>query len=106
MKTVIIIQARIGSSRLPGKVMMDLGGTPLMGWTVRAAQQVQNADQVIVATSTLVADDRIAQWCRENAVPCFRGSEDDVLDRCYQAANHYKAKIVVRLTADCPFIDP
>lgn len=106
-KVVIICQARMGSTRDPGKVMRTLGtAVPLMGWTVNAALYVKSADLVVVATSTLVADDRIADYCKLIGVKCFRGSEDDVLDRCYKAAKEYKADVIVRLTCDCPFIDP
>lgn len=105
MKTVAICQARMGSTRLPGKVMKDLEGKPLLRWTVDAVAGAL-IDEVVVATSTLPADDVIADYCIANGIKCFRGSESDVLDRFHQTAKAYKADIVLRFTCDCPFIDP
>jgi glutamate-1-semialdehyde 2,1-aminomutase/spore coat polysaccharide biosynthesis protein SpsF len=106
MKTVAIAQARMGSTRLPGKVMKDLGGKPLLRWTIDALRQVPSIDQVVLATSTLDADDEIANYCLFSGIPFFRGSESDVLDRFYQAAKFYQASTVLRFTCDCCFIDP
>lgn len=106
MKTVAIIQARMGSTRLPGKVLEDLGGLPAIGWTVRAARATLGIDEVWVATSTASSDDGIAQWCEKSGVSVHRGSEQDVLDRYAGAAGASKAEVVVRLTADCPLLDP
>lgn len=105
MKTVIICQARMGSTRMPGKVMTTLGRDPLMAWTVKAAHMARMADEVVVATSNLKADNEIEAWCKKEGVACFRGSESNVLDRCYKAAKKHKATYVVRLTCDCPFVD-
>jgi spore coat polysaccharide biosynthesis protein SpsF len=106
MRSTAIIQARMSSTRLPGKVMLDVAGKPLLQRVIGRAQRAQKLDQVIIATSEHEADEVIARFCRDIEVPCFRGSEDDVLDRYYRAAKHFKAESVVRLTADCPLLDP
>jgi glutamate-1-semialdehyde aminotransferase/spore coat polysaccharide biosynthesis protein SpsF (cytidylyltransferase family) len=106
MKTVVIIQARMGSTRLPGKVLADLAGKPVLGWVVRAARATLGVDDVWVATSTAAADDVVAAWCEANCVPLHRGSENDVLDRYVGAARASGAQVVVRITADCPLLDP
>ena len=105
-KVVAVIQARMGSSRLPGKVLMALGWHPVLEWCVRACQAAPGVDQVWVATSTLRQDDVIEQWCDENEVHCWRGSETDVLSRFVGCANASGADVLLRLTGDCPFLDP
>jgi glutamate-1-semialdehyde aminotransferase/spore coat polysaccharide biosynthesis protein SpsF (cytidylyltransferase family) len=106
MKTVAIIQARMGATRLPGKVLMNLGGAPALGWVTRAAQAVFGVDEAWIATTTNAADDAVAEWATKNNVPVHRGSEHDVLDRYAGAAKASGADVVIRLTADCPFLDP
>lgn len=106
MKTVAIAQARMGSTRFPGKVMMPLEKMPVLGWVARALRESPGIDIVVIATSTLRADDVVEEWCKANHVACFRGSESDVLDRFYQCAVRYDADVVLRLTCDCPFLDP
>jgi spore coat polysaccharide biosynthesis protein SpsF (cytidylyltransferase family) len=106
MKTVAIIQARMASTRLPGKALAKIAGQPMLYHVIQRTQQTKNLDLVVVATSTNQADDAIAQFCQTASLPCFRGSENDVLDRYYQAAHHFKADIIVRLTADCPLLEP
>ncbi len=106
MKTVAIIQARMGSSRLPGKVMLPIGTKSMLTRVVRRVQKAQTLDQVVVATSTEPEDDRIQEECNVLIIPCYRGSEKDVLDRYYHAAKKFQADIIVRITADCPVIDP
>src|SRR5579871_1628792 len=106
MKTVAVIQARMGSRRLPGKVMKNLGGAPALAWAVRAAQAAQGIDEVWIATSEVATDDVVADWAVKNRVPVHRGSEHDVLARYLGAAKASSADVVVRLTADCPFADP
>jgi len=71
MKTLAIIQARMGSSRLPGKVLEDLAGMPVLAWVIRAARAIPGVDEVVVATSNAAADDRLARWCEENGVTHF-----------------------------------
>lgn len=105
-KIVCIIQARMGSSRLPGKVLMEICGRPMIGWVIERAARSQKIAEVVIATTTNQTDDPIEKFCKGADVTCFRGSEFDVLDRFYQAAIACQAEIVVRLTADCPLIDP
>jgi spore coat polysaccharide biosynthesis protein SpsF len=103
---VAIIQARMGSTRLPGKVLADLAGMPVLARVVHRARRSRRVDQVVVATSRGPADDAVAGLCSDLAVPCFRGSEEDVLERFRDAAREHRAEAVVRLTADCPLLDP
>jgi glutamate-1-semialdehyde 2,1-aminomutase/spore coat polysaccharide biosynthesis protein SpsF len=103
---VAIIQARMGSSRLPGKSLAEIEKRPMLWHVIQRVKRAQLVDRVVVATSTAPADDAIEKMCREDGVPCHRGSENDVLDRYYHAARAEKAVQVVRITADCPLIDP
>jgi len=96
----------MGSTRLPGKVLADLAGLAPLAWTVRAARAAVGVDAVWVATSTAPQDNAIADWCASNNVSVARGSEQDVLDRFAGAVHASGADVVVRLTADCPFLDP
>jgi spore coat polysaccharide biosynthesis protein SpsF len=105
MRVVAIIQARMGSTRLPGKVLKDLGGETVLARVVNRTRRAMLLDDVAVATSTLPADDAIAQECERLKVACFRGDEVDVLDRYYRAAQKFAADAIVRITADCPLID-
>lgn len=106
MPVVAIAQARMGSTRVPGKVMRMLDGTPVLDWTLNALFRASGIDHVVLATSNLPQDDKIAAWCEVHDIECFRGSESDVLDRFYRCAVEYKADVVLRLTCDCPFLDP
>lgn len=106
MRTVGIIQARMGSSRLPGKILLPLGDEPVLSWVVTRLGECRNLSEVVVATSDSSDDEAIEKWCDRRKVACFRGSLEDVLDRYYQAATQYSAEAVVRITADCPLIDP
>ncbi len=106
MSTVALIQARMSSSRLPGKVLQDIAGRPMLGRVVHRAKQAKALDLVAVVTSTRADDEAIETWCKENNISCVRGSLEDVLDRYYQAASLLQADHVVRLTADCPLLDP
>lgn len=106
MKTVAIIQARMGSTRLPGKVLMHLEGPSVLERVVTAAEQAHGVDQVWVATTSSPKDDPIVDWCKHSAVECWRGSEDDVLQRFWDVAEATRGDIFLRLTGDCPFLDP
>lgn len=101
-----IIQARMGSSRLPGKVLLDIGEKPMLAHVVDRTRLAERIDQVIVATTGEAADDPVAELCAERGYACYRGSLHDVLDRYIQAASRYPCEVVVRITADCPLIDP
>lgn len=105
-RTVAIIQARMGSTRLPGKVLREIHGSPMLYHVARRALAASTLDTVVIATTTESADEEIVSFCHENALLCFRGSEQDVLDRYYRCAREYAAQMVVRITSDCPLIDP
>lgn len=106
MKIVAIVQARMGSTRLPGKVMMDLLGEPVLVRDVNRLKRSKLLDEVVIATTTQPADDQIVSLCKERGWAYFRGDENDVLDRYYQAARACNADVIVRVTSDCPMIDP
>jgi spore coat polysaccharide biosynthesis protein SpsF len=106
MKTVIIVQARMTSTRLPGKVLKEVLGKPLLEYQIERMQQIKTADEIVIATTVNATDEPIVDLCRRLGVAYYRGSEEDVLARYYGAATDYKADIVVRITADCPVIDP
>lgn len=105
-RTIAIIQARMGASRLPGKPLLDLGGQPMLRRVVTRTRRARRLDEVMVATTTEAEDAAIAYYCQATGIPVYRGSLHDVLDRFYQAARLQRADIVVRITADCPVIDP
>jgi spore coat polysaccharide biosynthesis protein SpsF len=105
-KTLVIVQARMASSRLPGKVLLDIGGQPMLAHVVERARRARCVDGVVVATTTDPQDTDIETFCQTRGYPVYRGSMLDVLDRYYQAARIFEAQAVVRLTADCPVIDP
>ncbi len=104
-RTIAIIQARMSSTRLPGKVLLDIAGEPMLARVVERARRAKLVDQVIVATTTDPSDDSVAEFCAERGYNFTRGSLNDVLDRYYQSARKYEAEIIVRLTADCPVLD-
>jgi len=104
--TIAIIQARMGSSRLPGKVLKKINGKPMLSYLLDRVLKSKKLDKIIVATSILEKDDAIDKFCKNYGIECFRGSEDDVLSRYYECAKLYNPDIVVRLTADCPLSDP
>ena len=106
MRINAVIQARAGSTRLPAKVLADLGGRPVLEWVVRAARAATQVEEVIVATSTLAGDDPVADLADSLGAPVVRGSEDDVLSRYVMALEAHPADALVRLTADCPLLDP
>jgi len=106
VRTVAIIQARMGSTRLPGKVMKKLCGKSVLEHVIRRVQACLFLDDVVVATTAAPSDDVIAAEASQCGAKWFRGSEDDVLERYYQAAKQYHADVIVRVTADCPLFDP
>ncbi len=106
MKKVVIIQARMGSTRFPGKVLEVLQDKTVLQWVVDRARNIALIDQVIVATSTESQDDAIFDYCKSNTIECFRGNESDVLARYYETAIAHKAEIIMRITSDCPLLDP
>jgi spore coat polysaccharide biosynthesis protein SpsF len=105
-RVVAIIQARMGSSRLPGKVLLAIEGEAMLARVVERTSRAKTVDAVLVATTTDPADDVVAAYCEACGITLARGSLYDVLDRYYLAASSAKAEIVVRITADCPLIDP
>ena len=106
MKVGIIIQARMSSSRLPGKVMKEVLARPLLAYQLDRLKEVRNAESIVVATSLNDDDDVIADFCSQYGVSVFRGSLEDVQRRFLDAANYHNIDVVVRITADCPLIDP
>lgn len=104
IKTGIILLARMGSTRLPGKVMLDLCGKPVLGRVIDRLKNVR-AEPLVVATSLNDRDDAIVEYCNRIGADVFRGSEENVLDRCIKAANAFNMDVIVRLGADSPLID-
>jgi len=105
IKLGIIIQARMGSTRLPGKVLRPINGTPLLGHVLDRAGRLRHPARTVVATTVNPRDDLIVQFCKENRIEVFRGSEVNVLDRYHKCATTYGFDHIVRLTADNPFTD-
>lgn len=95
----------MGSSRLPGKVLRELGGTSVLDYVVSRCKQIRGVSNVVVATTTLKMDDIIENWCHENDINCFRGSSENVLERYVECATLYKPDYIIRVTSDCPFLD-
>lgn len=106
MTTVAIVQARMSSTRLPGKVLLDLAGEPMLARVVERARRSAPIDEVVVATTTGAEDDAIVDLAVARGWPVHRGSRDDVLDRYVGAARAHGATTIVRITSDCPLLDP
>ena len=107
MKKILgIIQARMGSERLPGKMLLNLGENQIVEWVIKRSSQSQFISKLIMATTVNKIDDELIKKCKEFNLEFFRGSENDVLGRFYNAAKEFNADIVVRICADNPFIDP
>jgi len=106
MSLVIVVQARMRSSRLPGKVMLEAAGQPLLAHMITRVRGAKLAERVVVATTTAPDDDVIEQLCRDLQVDCFRGHPTDCLDRHYQAALAHDASTIVKIPSDCILIDP
>lgn len=105
-KVVATVEARMTSSRLPGKILMPLAGKPALERLVERARRAESVQEVVICTTTNAQDDAVVAWGREAGVAVFRGSEDDVLLRVLEAARKHKAETLVELTGDCPFADP
>ena len=105
-RVIAIVQGRMGSSRLPGKILADIAGQPMLGRVFIRTSRAASVSQTIFATTTDPSDDPVAEYCDFSGIPFTRGNLYDVLDRYYQAAKSAKADVVVRITADCPVIDP
>ncbi len=106
MKTVATIEARMGSTRLPGKVLMDIGGVRSLECQVRRLQRCEQIDDIVIATTTDSNDEPIVSFAEELGVNVFRGSENDVMSRILAAAKSVNAELQVQTTGDCPIIDP
>ena len=104
-RAIAIIQARMSSTRLPGKVLREIAGEPMLARVIERAKRAKLVDEVVLATTTDPSDDPFAEFCAERGYNVTRGSLNDVLDRYYQAAKEYDAEVIVRLTADCPVLD-
>lgn len=106
MRTVAIIQARMGSTRLPGKVLRPIAGRPMIDHVLERARHIPGVDEVAVATSIASSEEPLVAHLTDQNIPYVRGSENDVLLRYVQAAEHFEAERVMRITSDCPLLDP
>jgi spore coat polysaccharide biosynthesis protein SpsF len=106
MSTAVILQARMGSTRLPGKVMADLLGKPLLARVIERAQAIRGVEKVVLAIPAGARDQPLLELARRCSIEAFAGSEDDVLDRYYQAVKAFNVNVIVRVTSDCPLLDP
>ncbi|MGM8366490.1 cytidylyltransferase domain-containing protein [Virgibacillus sp. W0181] len=106
MKVVAIIQARMGSTRLPGKIMKKVLDKSLLEYQIERVKRSKLIGEIVIATTTSESEEPIVDFCKKHFISYYRGSEDDVLSRYYEAAEEYNADVVVRLTSDCPLIDP
>ena len=106
MKIVIILHARMTSTRLPGKVLYEVMGKPLLEYQIERLLRVRLVDEIVIATTTNDSDQPIVELCQRLGVAHYRGSEEDVLSRYYEAATEFEADVIIRVTSDCPLIDP
>ena len=102
----VIVQARMGSTRLPGKTLADVAGKPMLARLVERARRIPGVERVIIATTEKPADEAILKFAADLGLPAYAGSEEDVLDRFYQTARRFGVSVVVRVTPDCPLLDP
>lgn len=105
-KVVALIQCRMGSTRLPQKVMMDLQGKPVIGKIYDRLKYCNTVDQIVICTADTPQNEPIVRYAQDNGLDCYAGSENDLVDRIYQMAKRFNADAVVRVTADCPLVDP
>ena len=106
LQPLVIVQARMGSTRLPGKVLEEVMEKPLLSYLVERLRRLKSTQNIVIATTTNPNDQAIVDFCHFEEVPLHRGSEENVLERYYQAAKNFETDTVVRITADCPLIDP
>lgn len=106
IEVLLITQARMGSTRLPGKIFKKIGNESLLSIHCKRLSKVKNADKIVVATTQGKDDEQVFEWALQNGYFSYAGSENDVLDRFYQAAKLYNPKWIVRVTSDCPLLDP
>lgn len=105
METLLIIQARMGSKRLPGKILKKLGDADVLSYVVKRSREISGVEKIVIATSNLEIDNSVSEWCEKENIECFRGSEENVLSRFTLLNKIYNPKYIIRVTADCPFID-
>jgi len=105
-KVTAIVQVRMGSTRLPRKVLNDIVGKPMLWHVINRVKKAKLIDEIVIVTTTEDEDEIIAKWAKNNNLKCYRGSVEDVLDRYYQAAKKFKANTIVRVTPDDPLKDP
>ena len=105
MKIGVIIEARMSSTRLPGKVLMKIKNKTMLGFIVDRIKLVKKIKNIVVATTINKNDDKIVKWCEQRKISYYRGSENNVINRVYQAAKKYKLDIIVLITGDCPLVD-
>ena len=106
MEFSIIIQARLGSSRLPGKILKSYKHYNLLNVLIQRLKRSKKVKDIIIATTTLIEDDKIVKFCVTNSIKFFRGSKNNVLERYYNASKKFNVKNIIRITSDCPLIDP
>lgn len=107
MNNLCILQARMGSTRLPGKVLMEINWIPMLKYEIERIKKAKNVDKIVIATSSNEKDNLIESFCLKNWIECFRWNQDDVLDRYYQCSLKYaQFEHIIRITWDCPLIDP
>ena len=106
MRVVAIIEARMSSTRLPGKVLLEAAGKPMLAHLIYRLKNVEGIDKIVIATTTNAKDDVLEDFAKAEGVGCFRGSEADVLERVLGASNAFEADLIVEITGDCPIIDP
>lgn len=105
-RIILILQARMGATRLPGKIFKEVLDKPLLAYELERLRRVKKVNEIVIATTTNPKDQPVVDFCHLEQVPLFRGSEEDVLDRYYQAAKSFNADVVIRVSGDCPLIDP
>lgn len=106
LKVAVIIQARMGSTRLPGKILKTVNGKSLLEYQLERVKQAKTIDQIIIATTIKETEQPIVELCEKTGIEYYRGSEQDVLSRYYETAKKYGVDVIIRLTSDCPIIDP